>query len=160
MPRAHPAARGLHVAVPVSLRSGASSAALPCQLPGLCWHTGACTLHPRARLRWPQWMPMWLHPMVSRGTERGESGIEQPAVRAAGFTLRTLESTTAPRVGPFRVQHLLSRSPLARGMFAGTLEPCLSRARMSDPPSPVLEGVSRRLAGCRAPSAGSGNAHK
>lgn len=64
---------------------------------------------------------VWLHPMVSRGTDcRGESGIEQPAVRAAGFTPRTLESTTAPRVGPFRVEHLLSPSPLARDMFAGT----------------------------------------
>lgn len=146
-PRAHRVSRGQHVSPPCPRGSGASSsAALPCQPPGLCRHPVPSGTGSAGRSE--QWQ-VWLHPTVSRGTDcRGESGVEQPAVGAAGFIPQTLESTTAPRIGPFRVEHLLPHIPLARGMFAGTREPCLSRARMSDPRLSVGRGLPEA---CRVP---------
>lgn len=121
VPRAHPAVRGQHVAVSLQLRCQQCSAAAPAPEAVLALQR----LHPApsgTASAGPSGWQVWLHPMMSRGTDcRGESGIEQPAVRAAGFMPRTLENTALSRIGPFRVEHLLSRSPLARGMFAGTL---------------------------------------
>lgn len=121
VPRAHPAARGQHMAVSLQLRCQQCSAAAPA--PGAV--LALQRVHPApsgTASAGPSGWQVWLQLVVSRGTDcRGESGTEQPAVRAAGFTARTLKNAALSRIGPFRVEHLLSRSPPARGMFAGPL---------------------------------------
>lgn len=106
--RAHPATRGQHVACP---RSPVAAAAAP----GLCWRSGMRSEPSGTASAGSRGWRVWLHAVIGRGADcTGQSGIGQPAVRAAGFTSRTPESKAVPRVGSFRG----SASALAQPLYA------------------------------------------